>query len=561
VSDDRPSITLTLTRHFFQAFFRLGFLDDAGEESFKRSIIGVLAGVLAFGLLLARIYLGKYRALAAQSTPDLYRTMLPADQLLMICLPMFAVAFVMALVSHSLFPDDVDFRVLMALPISRRTVFVAKLTALCLFATMFIVCANIAIGLPFSLVSSGRWADHSLGLRAVAQLIAGIFASVFAVSSTIAVQGLIVVLTPRSWLRRVTVATQTTLMCGLMLSIPLIVRVPTLSASIGARAGWLQFAPPVWFLGLQQWLLGNRVPYFTLLGLTAVLGTAAVIACGTGCYLIVYRRFDQMVMCTATARTPLSGNIRVWWPVSRHPAYEAVRRFTSATLRRSGLHQLVFFGVFASGVAIAVNSVLGSIGLSARWLISASLGVPLTLMAAAVVGLRAAFLLPANLRAAWIFRLTEGALSRWHQLNAIRHTLLAVGVMAPAALAFPVQAAVLGIRGALVCLPVVLLVGWVLVEIVLLHLRRIPFTCTVLFGKRPAAYTLVLAFMAFNVFVSLGILLQQLALSRPTSWILVLAFLLTISVGLRWIRLQTWGRLPFEFEDYLPDTPASLGLQ
>jgi hypothetical protein len=134
-------------------------------------------------------------------------------------------------------------------------------------------------------------------------------------------------------------------------------------------------------------------------------------------------------------------------------------------------------------------------------------------------------------------------------------------VMAPAALAFPVQAAVLGIRGALVCLPVVLLVGWVLVEIVLLHWRRIPFTCTVLFGKRPAAYTLVLAFMAFNVFVSLGILLQQLALSRPTSWILVLAFLLTISVGLRWIRLQTWGRLPFEFEDYLPDTPASLGLR
>jgi hypothetical protein len=225
------------------------------------------------------------------------------------------------------------------------------------------------------------------------------------------------------------------------------------------------------------------------------------------------------------------------------------------------LHQLVFFGVFAAGFALAVNSLLGSIGLAARWLISAALGTPLTLMAAAVMGLRATLLVPANLRAAWIFRLTEDSRNRHHQLDSVRHILIGIGVMWPAAIAFPVQAAVLGIPSALACLPVVVLLGWFLVEIVVIHWRRVPFSCTLLFGKRPAAYTLVVAFLAFSVFVLVGSGLQQVAISRPVSWFMVLAILVLINAVLRWVRLQTWGRLPFEFEDCPPDSFDTLGLQ
>ena len=114
---------------------------------------------------------------------------------------------------------------------------------------------------------------------------------------------------------------------------------------------------------------------------------------------------------------------------------------------------------------------------------------------------------------------------------------------------------------ALLSLPVVVLLGWLLVEIVLSHWRRIPFTCTLLFGKRPAAYTLVVAFLAFSVFVAVGTGLQQIAISRPVSWCVVLAILILVNAVLRWVRLQTWGRLPFEFEDYLPDSFSTLGLQ
>jgi ABC-type lipopolysaccharide export system ATPase subunit len=42
---------------------------------------------------------------------------------------------------------------------------------------------------------------------------------------------------------------------------------------------------------------------------------------------------------------------------------------------------------------------------------------------------------------------------------------------------------------------------------------------------------------------------------------IVVAILLLVSAALRWIRLQTWGQLPFEFEDSLPDSFETLGLQ
>ncbi len=550
-----------LARHFFQAFFRLSFLDDAGEESFKRAISGILAAIVAFGFLLARVYFAKYWALAGQPTPDLYRLMLPADQLLMICLQMFAVAFVMALVSHSLFPDDIDFRILMALPVSRRSVFGAKLAALVLFAGIFVLGATLGLGLPFSVASSGQWAGRSLAVRAVAQIATGTFASVFVVACIIAFQGLIVLFTPRAWLRRASIVTQTALICALVLSIPIVVRVPTLAPYLQSQPAWLYAVPPAWFLGVQQWLLGSRDPYFTGLGVAAIIGTMAVTSIGGGCYLVLYRRFDQVVLRTESANAPWAWNVRLSSPLRKHPAYRAVQAFVSATLRRSGLHQLVFAGLFVAGFALSLNRLLGSIGLSERWLILAASGAPLTLMVATVVGLRAALTLPANLRAAWIFQFTEDRASRHHQLNAIRHIVIGIGVIAPALLAFPVLAGVLGGRTAIACFPIVILLGCILVEIAFGHCRRIPFTCTVLFGKRPVAFTLGLAFVAFNVFVGLGTACLRVASGGRTPWLVVLTILLMVGGALRWVRLQTWGRLPLEFEDYLPDAPSTLGLR
>ena len=56
---------------------------------------------------------------------------------------MWIVAGAVALVGQSLFPDETDFRILMAEPLSRSVVFGAKLAALLLFGGLFVVGSHV----------------------------------------------------------------------------------------------------------------------------------------------------------------------------------------------------------------------------------------------------------------------------------------------------------------------------------------------------------------------------------------------------------------------------------
>ena len=105
------------------------------------------------------------------------------------------------------------------------------------------------------------------------------------------------------------------------------------------------------------------------------------------------------------------------------------------------------------------------------------------------------------------------------------------------------------------------LVGWMFVEVILGSWRRLPFTCTVLFAKRPAAHTVLIAILVIFWVLPIGGGLELLATSSTRAWLVVMVVLLLVCAGLRWMRLQSWGRLPLEFEDYLPDTIEPLGLR
>ena len=99
-----------------------------------------------------------------------------------------------------------------------------------------------------------------------------------------------------------------------------------------------------------------------------------------------------------------------------------------------------------------------------------------------------------------------------------------------------------------------------IVEVAVGRWRRIPFTCTFLFGKRPPAYSVLLAFLAFGVFGTIGTGLIAASLSSARSWFTAMGILLAVYALLRWQRMQTWGRFELEFEDYLPDQFQSLEL-
>ena len=188
------SSTLELARHFFREFFYLGFLTDAGSESFIRLMISILAGLLSIGILLPMLFFHKYAVLAALNDPEPYQRAILGDQLFLLSMAMFIVALVGALVCQSMFPSETDFRILTPLPVTRRAVFGAKLLALAVFTAVFVLVTNVATGPVFPAVSGGRWTQEPLLTRITAHTVAGLLASTFALASVLSVQGCIAVL-------------------------------------------------------------------------------------------------------------------------------------------------------------------------------------------------------------------------------------------------------------------------------------------------------------------------------------------------------------------------------
>jgi hypothetical protein len=549
-----------LTRHFFREFFYLRFLTDTGADSVRRAIIGVVSGLLALSILFPQFVVGRY---AAMRTVEEYRRALLSDQLFTICVAMLVIGLVAALVCQSLFPDETDYRVLTALPVTRRLVFGTKMLALVLFSSIFVCSTNLIFGLAFSAAAGGRWAEHGILRRMLAHGTAVGVAAVFAGASVMSIQGIMAALLPRSWLRSVSVVTQTAMICALILSLPAIAHSSSYAALMQSRAT-LSFAiPAVWFLALEHLMLGHSDAFLVQLAGLALLGVASSILAVAGCYLTIYRRFDQLVL--RSSDVPWRARTRPAWlrlsSANQRPARWAVATFTATTLRRSGLHQVVFCSLSAIGAAVGVNSVIGfEAGLGPRgqavmaWrFVEAVLEMPLVVFFFGIAAVRTALLLPLDVRANWLFRLTEDPEAKPDQIAAIERSLIRLGVAPYLVVAILIQAAVLGAADALRAAVPTALLGLLLVEWVLRHWHRIPFTCTYIPGKRQPVHSLLRALAAFVVFVNIGGGLIHFSLSRPRGIVILCGVLLAAYVAMRRSRLGSSTRVPLEFEDSLPD--------
>ena len=171
----------------------------------------MFAAILAFGFVLVRMYAIRYGQIATFPTAEPYTRALMADTTLVIALPMWIVALVTVLVSHSLFPDETDFRVLMPLPIARPIVFAAKLAALGLFAGLFTLASHVAIT-PLALLIS---AVDAVPLRLLSFWAASLAASAFAILGIAAANGVLIALTPRSRVHALTAAMRISMLGGL----------------------------------------------------------------------------------------------------------------------------------------------------------------------------------------------------------------------------------------------------------------------------------------------------------------------------------------------------------
>jgi len=532
-----------LTRHFFRALFDFGVFTQEGADAFVRVVIGLVALLISAGLLIVYVYAHKYVGLSLEPSGEPYVQAFHADVAMALGLPMWIVALVTVLISHSLFPDETDWRVLLPLPVGRGLIFATKLSALALFTGLFTLTATIAV-LPLALrISSGRWALDPLGLAVAGFGLSSIAGCVFAALAVVGVNGALITWLPRGRVHAVTAATRAAMIGALVLVLPFLIRMPGWEDAIGQRETVTFWVPPIWFMGLERVVLGHRDAYVLALAGVAAGALIAVAASAAASYLAVYRRFDRALLhafdVSRRARRRRAG---------AHPARAAVQDFASATLRRSVLHQGVIVGLSAVGVALAAASVArGGGGLAAAsW-------APFPIMIFAGVAARASFALPIEPKANWVFRTTESDAIRPEQLRAAAHVvgLLAVGM--PVALTLPVQWIAAG-PFAMFAGAATAAFGWAWTELVLRGWRRIPFTCTYLPGKHSVAQSALVAIAGFTLVTSFGGALEyQLLRGRVSvASAIVVAALAAAALGLRRSRRALWREVPLRFDDELP---------
>lgn len=550
--DVAPSAFRVLMRHFLGGLCRPRVLDDTGQEGLHRVFLGTLAGVIAVGLLLTRVFGTKYAAMSSLRGTEAHTWVLAADTAFLLSIPMLVVALLANLQASALFPDDLDYRICMVLPVKRAVVFRAKLAALVIFVGAAVVAVHVAL-IPLLLLMWGvEGIGYALLVRLPAFAAAGLLASLMALTSVIAVHGVMHALLPASRRAGATAPLRSAVVVILILLVPLAIRASSMAPALAERAVWVAAVPPLWFVGVEQVLLGRADAYLTHL---AQIGVAAL-TCGLGLavwlYTRTYRHFDSPV-ASATAVAAPPARRRSWRLPRRTGAGTCggVYPFTSATLWRSPLHQGVFTSIAACGVGLVVQRGLGNL--------DAVLAMPFVLILLACPALKSALSLPQQWRANWIFRQAERESRRPEQLRSVSRLFWRVGIALPLAVAIPVQLWLGGPR-TLASVPIALAFGWLLVECLLRQWRRIPFTCTYLPGQRMMAGQVFIVLNSYLLFTVGGVALSRGALTHPRAVAAVLVLVLLTAASLRAARVSLWRTTPLEFDAAQDDQPQLLGI-
>ena len=548
----RPAFRI-LTRHFLSGLCRPRVLDDAGQDGLHRVFLGALAGALVSGLLLMRVFGIKYAALAGTRGSDAFGFTLAADTAFLLSIPMLVVAAITNVHAGALFPDDLDYRVCMVLPVRRATVFRAKLAALAVFVSGAVLTVHVALLPLLLLMWGGEGLPHALLVRLPAFLLAGLAASLATLTAVVAIHGLTLVVLPARMRPAGLAALRSILLAVIVVLVPLAIRLSSLGGALATHAAWLEVVPPMWFVGVEQVLLGRTDPFLARVAWHG-LGAAVIgVVLAVGVYTRMYRRFDSPVATIAPGLTAL--HLRSRWRRLGQGVPRAgcggVYAFSVATLWRSPLHQGVYTTLAACGFGLVVQRGMADT--------AAMLAIPFVLILLSCAAMKSALSLPHQWRANWIFRQAERAASRPQQLRAVTRLFWRFGILTPILAAVPVLLWIGGPR-MLTTVPVSLACGWLLVECLLREWRRIPFTCTYLPGRRVMAHTALIVLNSYVVFTVGGVVLSHVALTHPTAVAVLLSVVMAVAAALRASRVSLWRTTPLEFDAVDDDKPQTLGI-
>jgi hypothetical protein len=506
--------TFELLRHFLLRFFDSELVTSPGQTAL--ALIGSSSMFVSWFPFVTGPLKDKYARLAALPTRDAYRWALRADELWLIVMMMAAIGLLTAIKWQSLFPSLTDYRATGWLPIRARQIFSAKLAALSIVATAAIIVLNLAPALGFPMLAGSRV------MPTVAALVAASYFSFFAL---VAIQGVLLnLLRPRQF-ARISASAQALLAAIMLILLVFSFSIGPSVARTVLRPEVARWLPPVWFLGLCD----SALPALAQRAYTAL---AAAVILVLAAYTVSYRRHRTLMMEGIGAPRTMRrwpGLIFDWLvPDARE---QAVMSFLAKGISSNGPHRMILMGYGGFGVAIVLIAA-AKVSLPAAFLYG-----HVVLLTFLSIGLRHLFSIPVELRANWLFQLTEREGRRLWQ-SAVDRFVLIFCALAVFVFPLPLEARWLGWQ-ALAEMALAATFGLLAYEGIFASWEKLPFTCSYLPGKKPmwmlalrllallAAFPLVNAALVAALFdwrisalwcFAFGVVWTRLRRARQQSW-------------------------------------------
>jgi len=544
------SLFVLLVRHFFGRFFDNEIVSQQGDM--RTNVVQAL-GLLAVPGMFVPFYMLPQRVRFFH--PFEANWLLVSDYYFFVMYSMIVMGLVMVLQWDALFPDRKDYLILTPLPLGGGSIFAGKTVALLLFLGLFVVDANFFGTALAPLVSGGEGTPAAVIWRLFEIHLLVVFsAGAFVTLVFAGLQGVLINLLTGRAFRRISPWVQMASM-GLLITVLFLTPLTqaTLRPLFERHSPLLRWFPPFWFLALYVDLLPGRPGGAMFHDLAPMAGRALEISAAVFAvsYLAGYRRHSRRVMESLETAGEGPGRLRrafdalVNGRLLPHPLERATFQFISNTILRSARHRLFLATYAGIAVALAAPSVLvigTKPGLPILILSSAGLlPIPLTLSFFAVSGLRGAFNLPAELRANWVFQVCESEDSAAH-LRAARKWIVTMGIVPLFALLAPLEFLWgPGWGAALVYLTFAVLLSLLLLNLLLVWFRKIPFTCSYFPGKTSMAVMAALYLAGFTTYAWSMASLEARLMRSPVELALFYALGLLALFGLSLLEKRERG--------------------
>lgn len=517
-----------LLRLFIGRMFHGGGETGTGELGLGVGAVLILTAMP--GLLVSLLMFEKYgsliRWLRGDGVFDPFAATIP-DEYFFIVLSASVTGAIALWRWDSIFLNRRDHSNLVALPIPLRTIFFANLSAVLVLAALFALVVNAASFLLFPVAVVGSQGSFAIFLRfALGHAMAVVCASVFSFFAVFATAGLLIATLPPVAFRRVALFARFALAVVLLGLLASVFTVPDdLERMSVVNAHKLAMLPPVSMLGLARtvWVKGNDVfatgiarAALSAIGLTLVTSIVAYAFTFRSSFLRIPETADISLL--PRLRLSFSRLALVLKATMRTPSQRACYDFTTKTLFRSDAHLQIVSAFAAFGlvtVAQTLMSIRADQSFSIRHSPSADfLSIPFILSYSLILGIRFAFEVPANLDANWIFRfwLPPGdhlprSVARWALLS------LSLLWLAPAC--FAVTLIFFGWLDAVLHTLVLIACSILLVEVLLVHFRKISFTCSYPPFESNAGVILVAYLFGFFVYTDYLPQMERWSLLTP----------------------------------------------